>query len=300
MAILGTTHTGEFEPIKEIHDGLVRLNEDRGWQVPLHVDAASGGFVAPFLHPDLEWDFRLPNVKSINVSGHKYGLTYPGIGFAVWRDQAELPEDLVFHVNYLGGDMPTFTLNFSRPGNQIIGQYYNFLRLGRDGYTRVMTTLRDVAAQLAGRIAALGPYELVSDGTAIPVIAFALRDSSRYTVFDVSNRLRQPRVAGAGLHHARGRRAGGGAAHRGAGGVLGRPGRPAHRAPERGDRTPGAPRPPVGDTAGRPTSRTPEPPTQPRSPPAPVSASAPSWSHVSPCGQTSPRCGPVDYCRGHN
>ncbi len=190
VAILGTTHTGEFEPIKEIHDGLVRLNEDRGWQVPLHVDAASGGFVAPFLHPDLEWDFRLPNVKSINVSGHKYGLTYPGLGFAVWRDQAELPDDLVFHVNYLGGDMPTFTLNFSRPGNQIIGQYYNFLRLGRDGYTRVMTTLRDVAVQLAGRIAALGPYELVSDGTAIPVIAFALRDSSRYTVFDVSNGLR--------------------------------------------------------------------------------------------------------------
>jgi glutamate decarboxylase len=190
VAILGTTHTGEFEPIKQIHDGLVRLNEHRGWQVPLHVDAASGGFVAPFLHPDLEWDFRLPNVKSINVSGHKYGLTYPGIGFAVWRDQAELPDDLVFHVNYLGGDMPTFTLNFSRPGNQIIGQYYNFLRLGRDGYTRVMTTLRDVAVQLAGRIAALGPYELVSDGTAIPVIAFALRDSSRYTVFDVSNRLR--------------------------------------------------------------------------------------------------------------
>jgi glutamate decarboxylase len=190
VAILGTTHTGEFEPIKQIHDGLVRLNEHRGWQVPLHVDAASGGFVAPFLHPDLEWDFRLPNVKSINVSGHKYGLTYPGIGFAVWRDQAELPDDLVFHVNYLGGDMPTFTLNFSRPGNQIIGQYYNFLRLGRDGYTQVMTTLRDVAVQLAGRIAALGPYELVSDGTAIPVIAFALRDSSRYTVFDVSNRLR--------------------------------------------------------------------------------------------------------------
>ena len=191
VAILGTTHTGEFEPIKEIHDGLVRLNEDRGWQVPLHVDAASGGFVAPFLHPDLEWDFRLPNVKSINVSGHKYGLTYPGIGFAVWRDQAELPDDLVFHVNYLGGDMPTFTLNFSRPGNQIIGQYYNFLRLGRDGYTRVMTTLRDVAVQLGGRIAALGPYQLVSDGTAIPVIAFALRDSSRYSVFDVSDRLRR-------------------------------------------------------------------------------------------------------------
>ena len=121
--------------------------------MPIHVDAASGGFVAPFLHPDLEWDFRLPQVKSINVSGHKYGLTYPGIGFVVWRSQEDLPEDLVFHVNYLGGDMPTFTLNFSRPGNQIVGQYYNFVRLGREGYTRIMETLRDIAVHLSSAIA---------------------------------------------------------------------------------------------------------------------------------------------------
>jgi glutamate decarboxylase len=191
VAILGTTFTGQYEPVKEIAEALTRLNDERGWQVPMHVDAASGGFVAPFLHPDLEWDFRLPIVKSINVSGHKYGLTYPGIGFAVWRDAEDLPEDLVFHVNYLGGDMPTFTLNFSRPGNQIVGQYYNFVRLGRAGYTRVMSTLREVATSLSRQVAELGPFELLSDGSDTPVFAFALRDPSRYTVFDVSNRMRR-------------------------------------------------------------------------------------------------------------
>lgn len=191
VAILGTTFTGQFDPIKDIAEAVTRLNTERGWQVPVHVDAASGGFVAPFVHPELDWDFRLPVVKSINVSGHKYGLTYPGVGFAVWRDQEDLPEDLVFHVNYLGGDMPTFTLNFSRPGNQIVGQYYNFVRLGRAGYTRVMTTLRDLALALSESVANLGPFELLSNGSEIPAFAFALRDSSRYSVFDVSNRLRR-------------------------------------------------------------------------------------------------------------
>ena len=191
VAILGTTFTGEFEPIKEIGEALMRFNAEHGWDVPLHVDAASGGFVAPFLHPHLEWDFRLPIVKSINVSGHKYGLTYPGIGFALWRDAQDLPEELVFHVDYLGGDMPTFTLNFSRPGNQIVGQYYNFIRLGRDGYTSIMRTLRDVATALSARVAKLGPFDLLSDGSDIPVFAFALRDTSRYTVFDVSDMLRR-------------------------------------------------------------------------------------------------------------
>jgi glutamate decarboxylase len=191
VAILGTTFTGEFEPIEEIANALERLNAAHGWDVPLHVDAASGGFVAPFLHPDLRWDFRLPVVKSINVSGHKYGLTYPGIGFALWRDQQDLPEDLVFHVNYLGGDMPTFTLNFSRPGNQIGGQYYNCVRLGREGYTRIMTTLREVAMTMSERVAKLGPFRLLSDGSDIPVFAFALHDSTRYSVFDVSNQLRR-------------------------------------------------------------------------------------------------------------
>ena len=190
VAILGTTFTGEFEPVKEIHDALVALNEERGLHVPVHVDAASGGFVAPFLHPDLEWDFRLPNVKSINVSGHKYGLVYPGVGFAVWRHREDLPEDLVFHVNYLGGDMPTFTLNFSRPGNQIVGQYYNFLRLGRQGYTRVMKTLQKTAQTVAAAIDAIEPFHVISDGTDIPVIAFEIEGDVGYTVFDVSERLR--------------------------------------------------------------------------------------------------------------
>ena len=136
VAILGTTFTGEYEPIeRDPRPRWNALNAEQGWDVPLHVDAASGGFVAPFLQPELVWDFRLPLVKSINASGHKYGLVYPGVGWVVWRSHADLPEDLVFHVNYLGGDMPTFTLNFSRGGNQVVGQYYNFLRLGREGYT---------------------------------------------------------------------------------------------------------------------------------------------------------------------
>ena len=190
VAILGTTYTGEFEPIRQIHDAVVANNAAKGLDVPVHIDAASGGFVAPFLHPELEWDFRLPMVKSINVSGHKYGLVYPGVGFVVWRASDDLPDDLVFHVNYLGGDMPTFTLNFSRPGNQIVGQYYNFLRLGRSGYHRIMSSLRDLAVHVSGRVADLGPFDLVSDGTAIPVFAFSLDDDEPYTVFDVSERLR--------------------------------------------------------------------------------------------------------------
>ena len=190
VAILGTTYTGEFEPIEEIHSALLRLNRERGWDIPLHIDAASGAFVAPFLQPKLRWDFRLPLVRSINASGHKYGLVYPGVGWVVWRSHADLPEDLVFHVNYLGGDMPTFTLNFSRPGNQVVGQYYNFLRLGRAGYTAVMEALRDIATWLSGQIAALGPFELVSDGRALPVFAFKLREGVRYSAYDLSERLR--------------------------------------------------------------------------------------------------------------
>jgi len=190
IAILGTTYTGEYEPIEAIHDAVVANNEATGLSVPVHVDAASGGFVAPFLQPDLKWDFRLPNIVSINVSGHKYGLVYPGIGFVVWRRQEDLPEDLIFHVNYLGGDMPTFTLNFSRPGNQIVGQYYNFIRLGRSGYTRVMKTLQTIATTLSGKIGELGPFQVVSDGSDIPVLSFTVRDDLPYTAFDVSHRLR--------------------------------------------------------------------------------------------------------------
>ncbi|QZH57892.1 glutamate decarboxylase [Mycolicibacterium farcinogenes] len=190
VAILGTTYTGELEPIAEICAALDQLAQDKGLDIPVHVDAASGGFVVPFLHPDLEWDFRLPRVVSINVSGHKYGLTYPGIGFVVWRSKEYLPEDLVFRVNYLGGDMPTFTLNFSRPGNQVVGQYYNFLRLGRAGYTQVMQCLSQTARWLGDELRDSEHFELITDGSAIPVVSFRLKGMPGYTEFDVSEGLR--------------------------------------------------------------------------------------------------------------
>ena len=158
----------------------------------MHVDAASGGFVAPFVQPELEWDFRVPRVQSINASGHKYGLVYPGIGWALWRDAEALPEDLVFHVNYLGGDMPTFALNFSRPGSQVVAQYYTFLRLGHAGYRAVQEGCRHVAMRLASAIAHIGPFELLTDGSDLPVFAFRLRpDVTNYTVFEVSRGLRE-------------------------------------------------------------------------------------------------------------
>ncbi|MEU4651419.1 glutamate decarboxylase [Nocardia fluminea] len=190
VAILGTTFTGELEPISDICAALDKLAADTGLDIPVHVDAASGGFVVPFLHPDLMWDFRLPRVVSINVSGHKYGLTYPGIGFVVWRSPEYLPDDLVFRVNYLGGDMPTFTLNFSRPGNQVIGQYYNFLRLGRSGYNQVMQSLSQTARWFGDQLRASGHFEVITDGSAIPVLSFRLAGDPGYTEFDVSHALR--------------------------------------------------------------------------------------------------------------
>jgi glutamate decarboxylase len=192
VAVLGSTFDGSYEPVKEISAALDGLQGERGLDVPLHVDAASGGFVAPFIQPDLEWDFRLPRVQSINASGHKYGLVYPGVGWALWRDADALPEDLVFRVNYLGGNMPTFALNFSRPGSQVVAQYYNFLRLGRDGYRAVHQGCQDVARRLSAGIAELGPFELLTDGSDLPVFAFKLRDEvTNYTVFEVSRGLRE-------------------------------------------------------------------------------------------------------------
>ena len=192
VAILGSTFDGAYEPVEEICSALDTLQAETGLDVPVHVDGASGGFVAPFVDADLLWDFRLPRVQSINASGHKYGLVYPGVGWIVWRNPEALPDDLVFKVNYLGGEMPTFALNFSRPGNQIVAQYYNFIRLGFDGYRRVQQASRDVATYLASRVAELGPFELITDGSALPVFACKLRDDvERYTVFDVSRFLRE-------------------------------------------------------------------------------------------------------------
>jgi glutamate decarboxylase len=190
VAVLGSTFDGAYEPVAEIAAALDALEAQRGIDVPMHVDGASGGFVAPFLDPDLAWDFRVRRVASINTSGHKYGLVYPGVGWCIWRDQSALPDELVFHVDYLGGDMPTFALNFSRPGAQVVAQYYNFLRLGFDGYRRVQQASRATAMWLADAVSGLGPFELVSRGEGIPAFAFRLRDDSRYSVFDVSEALR--------------------------------------------------------------------------------------------------------------
>ena len=191
VAILGSTFDGSYEPVKDIAAALDRLEDERGLDVPLHVDAASGGFIAPFLQPELEWDFRIPRVQSINASGHKYGLVYPGVGWAIWRGKEALPQDLIFNVNYLGGNMPTFALNFSRPGSEVIAQYFMFASLGREGYRKVQKTSQDVAMHIARGVAEIGPYRLLSDGSELPVFAFALKpEVENYTVFDVSERLR--------------------------------------------------------------------------------------------------------------
>ena len=192
VAIMGSTMDGSYEPVQEINGALDQLQAARGLDIPIHVDGASGGFVAPFIQPGLVWDFRVPRVASINASGHKFGLVYPGVGWIVWRDSSHLPDDLVFRVNYLGGNMPTFALNFSRPGAQVAAQYYNFLRLGFEGYRQVQQTCQDVAMYLSGEIAKMGPFELLTDGSDLPVFAFRIRDGiSGYSVFDLSERLRQ-------------------------------------------------------------------------------------------------------------
>ncbi|MEV0979819.1 glutamate decarboxylase [Streptomyces sp. NPDC049915] len=192
VGVLGSTFDGSYEPIADLCAALDALQERTGLDIPVHVDGASGAMVAPFLDPDLEWDFRLPRVVSINTSGHKYGLVYPGVGWALWRDATALPEELVFRVNYLGGDMPTFALNFSRPGAQVVAQYYTFLRLGRDGYRAVQQASRDVARTLAERMEALGDFRLLTRGDQLPVFACTTaEDVTAYDVFDVSRRLRE-------------------------------------------------------------------------------------------------------------
>jgi len=192
VAILGSTFDGSYEPVKEICEALDDLQARTGLDIPVHVDGASGAFVAPFVDPDLVWDFALPRVASINASGHKYGLVFPGVGWIVWRDSDALPADLIFWVNYLGDNMPTFALNFSRPGAQVVAQYYNFLRLGFEGYRKVHGYAREVATRLSAQIAELGPFELITRGDELPVFAFRLKDGiGNFTVFDVSNAMRE-------------------------------------------------------------------------------------------------------------
>jgi glutamate decarboxylase len=192
VAVLGSTFDGSYEPVAEIAAALDRVHEQRGIDIAIHVDGASGAMIAPFLDPDLVWDFRLPRVASINTSGHKYGLVYPGVGWVLWRDADALPRELIFNVNYLGGQLPTFALNFSRPGAQVIAQYYTFFRLGREGYRAVQQASRDVATYLAGEVAELGVFTLITRGDQLPVFAFTTTaDVHGWDVFAVSRRLRE-------------------------------------------------------------------------------------------------------------
>ncbi|KAF7045350.1 hypothetical protein CFC21_054462 [Triticum aestivum] len=190
-AILGSTLNGEFEDVKRINDLLEEKNKETGWETAIHVDAASGGFIAPFLYPELEWDFRLPWVKSINVSGHKYGLVYPGIGWCVWRTKDDLPDDLVFHINYLGTDQPTFTLNFSKGSSQVIAQYYQFIRQGFEGYRNIMENCQENAMVVKEGLERTGRFNIVSKDQGVPLVAFSLKDHTRHDEFEVSDMLRR-------------------------------------------------------------------------------------------------------------
>ncbi|HEX4142763.1 MAG TPA: glutamate decarboxylase [Pirellulales bacterium] len=194
VATLGVTFTCQYEPVGEICHALDDLAARSDLDVPVHVDAASGGFVAPFLEPQLPWDFRLPRVKSINASGHKYGLAPLGCGWVIWRQLADLSNDLIFRVDYLGGDMPTFALNFSRPGGQVMCQYYNFLRFGREGYREVQQACRETASFLADQIGKLGPFGIVHDGrSGLPAACWTLKSGGQqhgFTLYDMADRLR--------------------------------------------------------------------------------------------------------------
>lgn len=189
---LGVTYTCVFEPVATISQKLDDIQAQTGLDIPIHVDGASGGFIAPFVNPDLVWDFRLPRVVSINSSGHKYGLAPLGVGWVVWRDKEHLPDDLVFNVDYLGGNMPTFALNFSRPGGQIVAQYYNFLRLGFEGYRGIQAACLETAQWLAEEIAKIGPFELFYDGKGgLPALSYSLKQGDwGFTLYDLSDRMR--------------------------------------------------------------------------------------------------------------
>ena len=192
VAILGQTYTGLYEPVREIAKKLDEIEKATGIDVKIHVDGASGAMVAPFCQPELKWDFQIDRVNSISTSGHKYGLVYPGVGWVVWRSRAVCPESLIFHVSYLGGDMPTLALNFSRPGSQVLLQYYQFLRLGFDGYRRLQQDSLDVAQYLSSEIAEIGPFELISKGDTIPVFAWRLKSGAAHNwdLYDLADRLR--------------------------------------------------------------------------------------------------------------
>ncbi|MBZ9570715.1 glutamate decarboxylase [Methanobrevibacter sp. TMH8] len=195
--VLGTTFTGQIDQIQEINDLLEDVKDEKGWDIPIHVDGASGAFVIPFLDPDFEWDFRLSHVRSINVSGHKYGLVYPGVGWLIFKDKKFLSDDLVFEVNYLGGIIPTFNLNFSKGSSMIIAQYYNLLRLGKEGYSNIMNNLMETTTYLAETLENTGYFKLLDEELSLPILAIKLTDKvekidalGNLDVFEISRKLR--------------------------------------------------------------------------------------------------------------
>ncbi len=189
--VVGTTFTGQNDDFKGLNELLLQVKKDKGWDIPIHVDGASGGFVMAFNHPEVEWDFRLEQVRSINVSNHKYGFVYPGMGSLVFRDESDLPEELIFKINYLGGEMSNYSLNFSRASSQVVLQYYNFLRLGQRGYAEIINNIMDNARYLEEQLLSLGKFELLTDVNYLPVVVLTLKDDSAYTVFQISELLRQ-------------------------------------------------------------------------------------------------------------
>ncbi|CAO3703603.1 unnamed protein product [Rhizopus stolonifer] len=192
-AILGSTYTGHYEDVKTLNTLLEEKNQENGWDVGIHVDAASGGFVAPFTVPELEWDFRCSRVISINVSGHKYGMTYAGVGWCIWRSPEYLPKSLVFNINYLGSDQASFTLNFSKGAAHVIAQYYVLIRLGKSGFKKIMNNLTATADHLAARLKATGRFEIMSEGEGrgLPLVAFRLNSEHHFNEFDISSKLRE-------------------------------------------------------------------------------------------------------------
>ncbi len=192
VAILGITYTGCYDDVEGLDRALAKYNETAKVPVRIHVDGASGAMVAPFIEPELKWDFRLPNVWSISTSGHKYGLVYPGIGWVIWRSKEALPEDLIFWVSYLGGEEATMALNFSRSASQIIGQYYVFMRNGFEGYQEIHQRTLDVAHHIVKRIDSMDIFEVVGKAEEIPVLCWRLAEgvSKKWTLYDLEDRLR--------------------------------------------------------------------------------------------------------------
>ncbi|MCW3030511.1 MAG: glutamate decarboxylase [Solirubrobacterales bacterium] len=189
-ALHGSTFTGQMDDLASIDALLGRVESERGWRIPMHVDAASGGFVTPFSEPELQWDFRLERVRSINVSNHKFGLVYPGMGTVVFRDVGDLPQELVFHINYLGGDMPNYSLNFSRPSSSVILQYFAFLRLGHEGYSEIVASVLANAQALAHELGSFDELELLNDGSRYPIVIVRAKDPEKLDLTLLSQLLR--------------------------------------------------------------------------------------------------------------